>query len=189
MTNIRLTLSCGDYDRTRPIIDGKIASPGLDINVIPLPSSERHSRFVRSFEFDVCELQIAQYLGLKSRDRTANVEVLLKDLDICQVAINATNDQTPRRARTPMKTLFYMGRNKKNKSGVSWKIWKIERKGRIVTTWWGPAALIKRRVKAKGDLQCKSRKFRDVVFAKRFASARIDAKLRKGYERKPRKRG
>jgi 4,5-dihydroxyphthalate decarboxylase len=67
MTNIRLSLSCGDYDRTRPIIDGKIASPGLDINVIPLPSSERHSRFVRSFEFDVCELQIAQYLGLKSR--------------------------------------------------------------------------------------------------------------------------
>jgi 4,5-dihydroxyphthalate decarboxylase len=35
--------------------------------VIPLPSVERHNRFVRNFEFDVCELQIAQYLGLKSR--------------------------------------------------------------------------------------------------------------------------
>jgi 4,5-dihydroxyphthalate decarboxylase len=67
MTNIRLSLSCGDYDRTRPLIDGKIASTGLEIDVIPLPSSERHSRFARSFEFDVCELQVAQYLGLKSR--------------------------------------------------------------------------------------------------------------------------
>ena len=35
--------------------------------MIPLPSAERHTRFVRNLEFDVCELQIAQYLGLKSR--------------------------------------------------------------------------------------------------------------------------
>jgi 4,5-dihydroxyphthalate decarboxylase len=39
----------------------------LDLTVIPLPSAERHTRFVRNLEFDVCELQIAQYLGLKSR--------------------------------------------------------------------------------------------------------------------------
>jgi 4,5-dihydroxyphthalate decarboxylase len=67
MNDNQLTLSCGDYDRTRPLIDGKVATPGLDLRVIPLPSGERHSRFVRNFEFDVCELQIAQYLGLKSR--------------------------------------------------------------------------------------------------------------------------
>ena len=29
-----------------------------------------------------------------------------------------------------MKTFFYMGRNRQNVSGVSWKIWKIERRGR-----------------------------------------------------------
>ena len=67
MPETRLTLSCGDYDRTRPLIDGTIATPGLALTVIPLPSAERHTRFVRKFEFDVCELQIAQYLGLKSR--------------------------------------------------------------------------------------------------------------------------
>src|SRR5678816_591948 len=67
MATIRLTLSCGDYDRTRPLIDGIVATPGLDLTVIPLPSAERHTRFVRNLEFDVCELQIAQYLGLKSR--------------------------------------------------------------------------------------------------------------------------
>lgn len=67
MANIRLTLSCGDYDRTRPLIDGTITTPGLDLKIIPLPSGERHKRFVRDLEFDVCELQIAQYFGLKSR--------------------------------------------------------------------------------------------------------------------------
>jgi hypothetical protein len=38
-----------------------------------------------------------------------------------------------------MKTFFYMKRNPRNISGVSYKIWKIERKGRKVTTWWAPA--------------------------------------------------
>ena len=64
---MRLTLSCGDYDRTRPLIDDAVATPGLNLKVIPLPSAERHTRFVTNFEFDVCELQIALYLGLKSR--------------------------------------------------------------------------------------------------------------------------
>ncbi|HEY2917627.1 MAG TPA: ABC transporter substrate-binding protein [Candidatus Binatia bacterium] len=67
MADTRLTLSCGDYDRTRPLIDGKIPTPGLDLTVISLPSAERHTRFVTKMEFDVCELQVAQYLGLKSR--------------------------------------------------------------------------------------------------------------------------
>jgi 4,5-dihydroxyphthalate decarboxylase len=67
MPDTRLTLSCGDYDRTRPLIDRTVPTPGLDLTVIPLPSAERHARFVRNLEFDICELQIAQYLGLKSR--------------------------------------------------------------------------------------------------------------------------
>ncbi len=67
MPDTCLTLSCGDYDRTRPLIDRTVPTPGLDLTVIPLPSAERHTRFARNFEFDVCELQIAQYLGLKSR--------------------------------------------------------------------------------------------------------------------------
>jgi len=67
MGTLPLTLSCGDYDRTRPLIDGRVPTPGLDLKVIPLPSGERHKRFVKHLEFDVCELQIAQYLGLKSR--------------------------------------------------------------------------------------------------------------------------
>lgn len=67
MAGLKLTLACGDYDRTRPLIDGKIPTPGLDLTVLPLPSAERHRRFVERLEFDICELQVALYLGLKSR--------------------------------------------------------------------------------------------------------------------------
>jgi 4,5-dihydroxyphthalate decarboxylase len=67
MASVSLTLSCGDYDRTRPLIDRTVPTPGLDLKVIYVPSSQRHARFVTNFEFDVCELQIALFLGLKSR--------------------------------------------------------------------------------------------------------------------------
>lgn len=67
MDKLPLTLACGDYDRTRPLIERRVATPGLELTVIALPSGERHKRFVKTWEFDVCELQIAQYLGLKSR--------------------------------------------------------------------------------------------------------------------------
>ncbi len=65
--NSTLTLACGDYDRTRPLIEGRVDTKGLDLQVLPLPSAQRHNRFVKNFEFDVCEFQVAQYLGLKSR--------------------------------------------------------------------------------------------------------------------------
>ena len=67
MADVRLTLSCGDYDRTRPLIDHTVPTHGLDLTVIPVSSSERHARFVKNLEFDVCELQVALYLGLKAR--------------------------------------------------------------------------------------------------------------------------
>ena len=67
MENPNLVLACGDYDRTRPLIDGKVPVHGLNLSVLALPSAERHRRFVRNLEFDICELQIAQYLGLRSR--------------------------------------------------------------------------------------------------------------------------
>jgi 4,5-dihydroxyphthalate decarboxylase len=67
MANLHLSVSCGDYDRTRFLIDGKVPTPGLDLTVIPLPSVDRHARFSRSLEFDVCELQMGVYLGWKSR--------------------------------------------------------------------------------------------------------------------------
>ena len=52
-----------------------------------------------------------------------------------------------------MKTFFYTGTNPKNKSGVSWKIWKIQRSGRTITTQWGPVEVRDRVVVVKGRLR------------------------------------
>ena len=87
-----------------------------------------------------------------------------------------------------MKIFFFMGRNPNNKSGVSWKIWKIERTGHIVTTWWGPARLHSRKVVPVGTLQSNRSQFGSVAGASKYESDRIQSKLSKDYERRPRGR-
>ena len=84
-----------------------------------------------------------------------------------------------------MKVFFYMGRNPRNKSGVSWK---IEVTGRRVTTLWGPACLRGRSVIAAGPLQSKTRTFPTDLAAVAHERKKISEKLAKGYERKPRRR-
>ena len=63
MELLRLTLSCNEYDRTRFLIDGTVKAEGVELNVVSLPSEERHRRFSRDLEFDVCELQMGVFLG------------------------------------------------------------------------------------------------------------------------------
>ena len=40
---------------------------GIDLNIVSLPSEERHRRFSRDLEFDVCELQMGVFLGWMGR--------------------------------------------------------------------------------------------------------------------------
>ena len=67
MERLRLSLSCNEYDRTRFLVDGTVQAEGIDLNVVSLPSEERHRRFSRSLEFDVCELQMGVFLGWMAR--------------------------------------------------------------------------------------------------------------------------
>jgi hypothetical protein len=87
-----------------------------------------------------------------------------------------------------MKTFFYMGHNSSNLSGVSWKIWKIQRKGRNVTVWWGPAVIEKRKPKPVGKLREKPRQFPTDDKAREFEEQRIKEKLRGGYKSVPRRK-
>jgi 4,5-dihydroxyphthalate decarboxylase len=61
--SLRLSLSCNEYDRTRFLVDGAVQAKGIELNVFALPSEERHRRFSRNLEFDVCELQMGVFLG------------------------------------------------------------------------------------------------------------------------------
>ena len=68
MGKLALTLACGDYDRTRALIEGAVPVEGVDLNVIPLSNAwARHQRMVLHEEFDVCELSTSSFL--LGRDR------------------------------------------------------------------------------------------------------------------------
>ena len=69
MTNVRLTLGCGDYDLTRGLIDGSVRPPGIELTVLPMPSPERHWRMMRFEEFDVAELSMSHYLCAYAKQR------------------------------------------------------------------------------------------------------------------------
>jgi predicted DNA-binding WGR domain protein len=85
-----------------------------------------------------------------------------------------------------MKIFFYMGRNPSTRSGVSWKIWKISRRGKTVTTHWGPAELFRRKVVHSASARSKVRKFKTLSDAIVFESRIIRSKLYKGYQRRTR---
>jgi 4,5-dihydroxyphthalate decarboxylase len=67
MAKLRLTLACGDYDLLRPLINGELQPQGIELNVLTMPSPERHGRMLRHQEFDICELSLVGYLV--SRDK------------------------------------------------------------------------------------------------------------------------
>lgn len=62
MSRLQLTMACGPYDLMGGLIDGSVAPPGIDLNVLTMASPERHRRMLRTAEFDVCELSLAGYL-------------------------------------------------------------------------------------------------------------------------------
>jgi predicted DNA-binding WGR domain protein len=85
-----------------------------------------------------------------------------------------------------MKIFFYMGRNDQNVSRVSWKVWKIERKGRRVFTQWGPAILRDRKPVLEYIQWSKETRFGTEAGAKEYEQKKIESKLAKGYQRSPR---
>jgi hypothetical protein len=88
-----------------------------------------------------------------------------------------------------MKIFFYVGRNEENLSGMSSKIWKIQRTGRSVTTYWAGAKMAKsRKLAAVGKFSSKKTTFPSLRDAEEFESRIILRKLKSGYERKPRRK-
>jgi 4,5-dihydroxyphthalate decarboxylase len=70
---LTLTLACGDYDRARPILDGRVGVAGARIAGVKLPSEQTFPRAVTRAEFDVTELSLASHLVQLSRGEAAYV--------------------------------------------------------------------------------------------------------------------
>lgn len=64
---LRLSVAVGDYDITRPILDGAVTPSGLDLVGITMPSPQRHWRMLKHQEFDVAELSLGSYCARVSR--------------------------------------------------------------------------------------------------------------------------
>ena len=67
MSRLRLTLACGEYELTRPLISGEIRPDGIELIPLTMKSPERHWRMIRHQEFDVCEFSLAQFFMVKAQ--------------------------------------------------------------------------------------------------------------------------
>ena len=68
MSRLRLTLACGDYDRTRALHEGTITPEGIDLVCLRLPVEDIFFRMARFAEFDAAELSLSSYLVSMSQD-------------------------------------------------------------------------------------------------------------------------
>jgi len=67
MSKLRITLACGDYDRTRALADGRVQPEGIDLNYIPLRPEEVFWRMLRHGEFQASEMSMSSYLIARDR--------------------------------------------------------------------------------------------------------------------------
>jgi 4,5-dihydroxyphthalate decarboxylase len=67
MANLKLTLACWDYDRTRPLMDGRVKPEGIDLDIRILRPRQAFQRMLDSQEFEVSELSLASYTTLTGR--------------------------------------------------------------------------------------------------------------------------
>ena len=62
MVTIPITIACNDYDRARPIMDGRVRVEGCDVTFLPLEAEETFFRAFRDQAFDVSELSFSSFM-------------------------------------------------------------------------------------------------------------------------------
>jgi len=67
MSNLSLSVAMGNYDRTRPIIDGRVPIQGVDPVVMMQEPEELFFRAFRNAEYDVCELSLSSFVVRTAR--------------------------------------------------------------------------------------------------------------------------
>jgi 4,5-dihydroxyphthalate decarboxylase len=72
---IELTLACGRYDRTQPLIDGRVQPDGVDLTFLPLRPGETFWRMLNHGEFDASEMSLSSYTILRSEGDTRFIAI------------------------------------------------------------------------------------------------------------------
>ena len=61
MVDVPITIACGNYDRTRAILDGRVKVEGCAVTYLPLYPEEIFHRAFKFQEFDVSEMSFSSY--------------------------------------------------------------------------------------------------------------------------------
>jgi 4,5-dihydroxyphthalate decarboxylase len=75
MEKLQLTVATWDYDRVRPLIDGRVKIEGCDVNYLVMPVEECFHRAYFHGEFDVAEIGLSPFLIALSRGTAPYVAV------------------------------------------------------------------------------------------------------------------
>jgi len=75
LSKLRLSVAMGDYDRTRPLADGRVQIDGVDPVCMMLSPEEIFFRAFRHVEFDISELSLSSYLVKTSRGESPYIAI------------------------------------------------------------------------------------------------------------------
>tara|TARA_B100001964_G_scaffold169606_1_gene186552 strand:- start:915 stop:1889 length:975 start_codon:yes stop_codon:yes gene_type:complete len=68
MPNLDLNIAFWDYDRTRPLVDGRVQPEGINSDISVLRPREIFPRMIQNQEFHAAEMSLASYVILKARN-------------------------------------------------------------------------------------------------------------------------
>ena len=75
MSKLDLNIACWDYDRTRPLIDGRVQLEGISPSFTVVRPREIFPRMLQHQEFHASEMSLASYVTLKARDECPFVAI------------------------------------------------------------------------------------------------------------------
>ena len=75
MSRLPITIATWDYDRVRPLVDGRVQVEGCDVNYLTMPVEECFERAYFHGEFEVAEIGFSPYLIALSRGAPPYVAV------------------------------------------------------------------------------------------------------------------
>ena len=67
MPNLPLKLACWNYDRTRPLIDGRVKAKGIDLHIDLMRPQQAFAKLLAPSDYAVAEMSFSSYVALKAR--------------------------------------------------------------------------------------------------------------------------
>ncbi|MGE3708650.1 MAG: hypothetical protein AB7G35_03175, partial [Hyphomicrobiaceae bacterium] len=76
MSDLRLRLVCGPYDRMEAIRTGEVKPKGIDLEMVPVKSPrEIFDRVMAGEDFDVAEMSTSEFIANTSRGSSPHVAI------------------------------------------------------------------------------------------------------------------